>query len=276
MISIFDKYLIFGEGARQQAVAQILARDGKAVFVWPDAPAEHEKDGKTMAVLPMPPFGADGKCCGLNEDELLGEIARHASVSAGGRIPPSFTEKAAQRGIKLHDYSLREDFAVANALITAEAAAQLAMSETDITVFTSRCLVIGYGRIGRVLSRLLQAMGALVTVSARRSADFAWIRVNGLDCADTRSLEGLGRFDLIFNTVPAPVISLPELLQVREDALIIDLASLPGGVDMSCARQLGRRAVHALALPGKYAVRSAACCVCDSLYAIGSEEDNGY
>ena len=40
---------------------------------------------------------------------------------------------------------------------------------------------------------------------------------------------------------------------MQSDALILDLASKPGGVDWDAAQALGRRVVWALSLPGKTA-----------------------
>ena len=56
-------------------------------------------------------------------------------------------------------------------------------------------------------------------------------------------------FDAVINTVPAPVLPRTLLQQLPGGALIIDLASLPGGTDFAAAEELGLHAEHALALP---------------------------
>lgn len=160
----------------------------------------------------------------------------------------------------------------ADALPTAEGALQMAMESTDRTIHGSRCLIIGYGRIGRLLADRLLALGAEVTVSARKYGDLAWIRAWGCQSVRTEALTGrLDRFHLIFNTAPALVLDGPRLRETREDCIIIDLASAPGGVDLEEARRLGRQALPAPGLPGKAAPRTAAAAIRDSVYHILEE-----
>ena len=161
---------------------------------------------------------------------------------------------------------------IANAVPTAEGAIQLAMEATDRTIHGSHCLVIGYGRIGRLLAERLAALGAQVSVSARRYRDLAWIDAVGCRGLRTNALAGeLDRFDLIFNTVPALILDAGRLEETREDCVILELASSPGGVDFDAARRLGRRALLASGLPGKSAPRTAAAAIRDSIYHILEE-----
>ena len=161
---------------------------------------------------------------------------------------------------------------IGNALPTAEGALQLAMEATDRTIHGSRCLVTGFGRIGRLLAERLQALGAHVTVSVRRYSDIAWASAWGYACLQTGRLAGtLGGFDLIFNTVPALVFDAERLRELREDCVILDLASAPGGVDLDAAKDLGRNVRAAPGLPGKVAPRTAAAAIRDSIYHILEE-----
>lgn len=160
----------------------------------------------------------------------------------------------------------------AKALPTAEGALQLAMESTDRTLHGSRCLIIGYGRIGRLLADRLLALGAEVTVSARKYGDLAWIEARGCRSVRIGALAGhLDRFDLIFNTAPALILDEARLRETREDCVIIDLASAPGGVDLEAARRLARQAIPAPGLPGKVAPRTAAAAIRDSVYHILEE-----
>lgn len=131
---------------------------------------------------------------------------------------------------------------------------ELAFAELPITLAASRCLVVGYGRIGKILSRLLQSLGAEVTVSARKCSDLAWISVFGMKPVKTEELSAvIGDYDIIFNTVPAMVLNEGILKRVDPKTLIIDLASKPGGVDFSTAKDLGLKVIWSLGLPGKVA-----------------------
>lgn len=102
----------------------------------------------------------------------------------------------------------------------------------------------------------LAALGARVTVSARRADDFAWIRALGYDCADTTRLCDYFSAHapvVIYNTVPSHILGRSELELIPEDTLIVDLASNPGGVDIQAAGALGRRVIWRCRCPGKTA-----------------------
>ena len=161
----------------------------------------------------------------------------------------------------------------ANDLPTCEGAIQLAMEQTAYTLQGARCLVIGYGRIGALLAHKLRALDAQVTVSARSPRDFARIDSAGMQALDTRRLAGqLSSFDLLFKTVPAPVLGSPELAELKPDCLVIDLASLPGGISPDVKVPPDCRVLHALSLPGRVAPLSAARAIHDTVCTILQEE----
>ncbi len=161
----------------------------------------------------------------------------------------------------------------ANDVPTCEGAIQLAMEQTEYTLQGAACLVVGYGRIGALLARKLQALGANVTVSARSARDFARIEANGLPALDTCRLAGhLAKFQIIFNTVPAPILGAAELSELAPGCLIIDLASMPGGIDVDAKLPPSCRLLHALSLPGRVAPLTAACAIHDTIITILQEE----
>ncbi len=124
-----------------------------------------------------------------------------------------------------------------------------------------------------MLSQKLASLGANVTVSARSPKDFARIESAGMRVADTRQLSGrLSDFDLIFNTVPAPIFGSAELSELAPPCIIIDLASMPGGIVPDAAPPSGCRILHALSLPGKVAPLSAAKAIRDTVLTILHEE----
>jgi len=173
--------------------------------------------------------------------------------------------------LRIFDYLRREEFAVANALLTAEGAVQIAMEQYAGTIYNSRCLVIGYGRIGKILSRMLKALNADVTVSARKADHFRYIQADGNKPVKTAEINSLADFDIVFNTVPKLIIDR-QILAKSNDVLIIDLASLPGGVDFQTADKLGIKTIHALSLPGKCAPKAAGEIISDTILDMIKEE----
>ena len=170
-------------------------------------------------------------------------------------------------------YSDREEFSVKNAVPTAEGAIEKAINSSDFTINGSKSLVCGYGRIGKVLSEMLRGMGSEVTVSARKSSDLAWIKLNSFQGVKTGYFSELEKYDLIFNTVPAMIFDEEKLKRIKSGALIIDLASYPGGVDFEKAKELGVKTIHALSLPGKVAPKSAGEIIESTILSILKEDD---
>ena len=158
-----------------------------------------------------------------------------------------------------------------NAAATAEGAVEIAMREYDRTICGSRCLVTGFGRIGKALAWALRGLGASVSVSARKPADLAWIEVYGYTPVKSDEICRGENYDIIFNTVPAMVFSESVLSRIHPSTLMIDLASMPGGIDFDAARKRGLRTVHALSLPGKTAPRAAGEIIKNTIYTMMEE-----
>ncbi len=134
----------------------------------------------------------------------------------------------------------------------------MAMENTAITIHNSRCLVLGLGRCGTTLTRVLLALGAKVTVASRSGADLARAIALGAEPLALANLKTSTNYDLIFNTIPAMVLPRSYLRLLDSNLVIIDIAASPGGTDFAAAEELGGiRAIHALSLPGRVAPKTA-------------------
>lgn len=183
-------------------------------------------------------------------DELLNALEGKTFIA--GSIKQEIYDRANERNITLLDIIKREELAVLNAISTAEGALQIAITETPKNIHGNNVLVLGFGRIGKVLSKMLDGIGAKVSCEARKTTDLAWIKAYGYEPINLIELkENLNRFDIIINTIPYVVLDREMLQEVKKDALIIDLASNPGGVDKQAVKELGIKFNWALSLPGK-------------------------
>ncbi len=147
----------------------------------------------------------------------------------------------------------RDEIAIPNAVPTAEAAIAIAMDRLPITIHGAQCLVVGYGRVGEALSNTLKALGANVNILSRNAAERMKAWALGIKAFPFEEMNKvLQNADIVYNTVPALVLKKENLMQVRKDSLLIDLASKPGGFDFAAASDLGLTVMHALGLPGKH------------------------
>ncbi len=167
------------------------------------------------------------------------------------------------------DIMEQEELTILNVIATAEGAIEVAITNTEKILHGSNVLIIGFGRIGKILSKKLEGLSCRVTCSARKKEDFAWIKSYGYECIDTNLLgENLSQFDIIINTVPHLILDKKRLEYVKKDSLLIDLASKPGGIDLENAKERGIKTVWALALPGKVAPETSAEFIKDTIYNI--------
>ena len=166
----------------------------------------------------------------------------------------------------------REELVVLNTISTAEGAIQIAMEETTRTIHESNVLVLGVGRVGKILANMLKGIGANVFCEARKNVDLAWIKAYGYEPIRLNELENsLGKFNIIINTIPSIILEEKQLEKVNKDCLIIDLASNPGGIDRNSAKKLGIKTIWALSLPGKVAPLTSAEFIKDTIYNILKE-----
>ena len=208
-----------------------------------------------------------------NLSDIIDKIDTKCLV-LGAKMPRIFEEKLTERGIRYIDYFAREELIIKNAVPTAEGVLEIALSEMPVTIFGSRVLVIGYGRVGKVIAEKFRLLGSDVTVSARKYEDFAWIEEKGLKAVHTGEIaELLSEFDLIINTVPARILDGDALKNVKDSSLVLDVASKPGGVDFETAKKLGKNVIWALSLPGKTAPITSGKIIKETIMNILSETE---
>lgn len=273
---------VIGGDLRQLTLAKLLEKDGYTVKI-----AGFDKDPTNAAItmeniwesdiliLPVPAVN-DGlfvnapyseKSIKIEKENIMG-----SKLVLGGNISKSLSEILDSAKIKYIDYLKREELMIKNAVPTAEGAIETALAEMPITLHSSKCLVVGYGRIGKILSSMLNGFGANVSVSARKHSDLAWIDARGFSPLYNSELENkISDFDVIFNTVPAMVLDKAVLKNVNPDSLIIDLASKPGGVDFLTAKDLGLKVIWSLGLPGKCAPITSGAIIKDTVINILNE-----
>ena len=181
-------------------------------------------------------------------------------------------EELEENGVQYTDLLKREEFSVLNTIATAEGTIQIAMEETQRTVHGSNVLVMGFGRIGKVLAKMLDGIGAKVYCEARKNEDISWIKAYGYNPVHLNDLnDHLNKFDIVINTIPFQILDSERLDLIKKETIIIDLASNPGGVDRKAARDRGIKVIWALSLPAKVAPLTSAEFIKETLYHVLKE-----
>lgn len=267
---------VLGGDARNFWAAERLRAGGCAVQT-------HGVPGAEDAALPAR-FGAVAlPCPALAGDCLRGERAlplpplleRMAGGTRvyGGLLGP-WAEQMRARGARVTDLWDTEPLTTATAAATAEGAVALALGSSPRSLQGARCLVIGFGRIGKLLALKLRGLAARVTVAARKPGDRALAEGMGLEAEVAGQYHrGLSAYDLVFNTVPAPVLSPMQLRRLKPDCLLLELASAPGGFDRAQCAALGLTALAAPGLPGVWAPQTAGQCYGDAILQAIKEEE---
>ena len=285
-------FSIIGGDLRTIKLAKMLANEGNKIYTYGLEKAEELKDNSNIiftekiskaipkdveVVIGPIPFTSNGININapFGEKEIsIREMIHYleGKILIAGSISPEIYDMSNDDYIEIIDIMKREELAVLNTISTAEGAIEIAISNTNKIIHGSEVLILGFGRIGKVLARKMAGLSAKVTCAARKDEDLAWIRAYGHKETNINALgENLSQYDIILNTVPHLVLNKERLQYVKKDALLIDLASNPGGIDKKEAKELNLKLVWALALPGKVAPVTTAEFIKDTIYNILKE-----
>ena len=245
---------VLGGDERAEAAVQVLRHAGRTVLCF-SVPGEkddfcpQEVAEPAVWVLPYP--------CTEKWNDLLLKLPRGVGGYAlAGGMSPAMRSRLEASGFCC--YAPDELFLQQNAALTAEIAIVLAQSERKHPLAGENILIVGYGRIGQALSKRLIALGAEVTVSARRREQLQQITDAGMRAEVTGLWHlPLCRYGCIFQTVPFPVFSKEHILLLDKSCDFWELASKPYGVEPDAVPYMAERYHLASGLPGKFAPQTA-------------------
>ena len=272
------KAAVLGGDLRQVYLAETLAEHGISVSVYGVCQAcSHSGIQEAsnlcevlkaahMVAAPVP-FYRNGSipgsesCPDLTGENIL-EGMEPESILFAGAIPREIQKQAEERRIQCIDFLQEQSVITQNTIAAAEGILAEAITRSPRSLFQSQCLVLGYGTCGSTLVSYLKRLGCHVTVYEKEKVRSLRAQITADRSVCQESLpEILKEADFIFNTAPAMVLPRAMLGYVREDCLILDLASAPGGVDYEAAEEMGIEAILLPGLPGKYAPVSLGECM---------------
>ena len=286
------KFAVIGGDLRTIKLAKMLAEDGNEVYTYGLEKAEELKEEKNIipvqklsraipndveVVIGPIPFSSNGENINtpFSENEIsIRELMHYlnAKILIAGSITPEIYDMANDEYIEIVDIMKREEFAVLNTISTAEGTIEIAIANTNKILHGSNVLILGFGRIGKVLARKMAGLSSKVTCAARKDEDLAWIKAYGHMATNINLIgKNLNEFEVIINTIPQMILTSEKLEYVKKDCLLIDLASNPGGIDKKSAKDKNLKLIWALALPGKVAPITTAEFLKDTIYNVLKE-----
>lgn len=239
---------------RQRYLSEFLMNSGYHVILAETSPeldfitvSSKERRDKILVLLPIPASAALLK--------RLKESLTPQHIVLGGNLPKEFTSFCKKQEITYIDYFKYPAIAIENAVATAEGAICQAIESSDLNLHQSEVLVIGFGKCGEILADKLSGLKCRVSISTRDAVAKARAKAYGYQLLTTPSYK---KFDILFNTAPALVIDASVIDQLRDDTVIIDIASKPGGTDFNYCAKKGIIAKHCPGIPGKYSPKTSA------------------
>ena len=286
-----DRYLVLGGDLRNVKLAGMLADDGNKVYSFgQDRSDEVLDDGriekcsslkqaleKSQVIIAPVPFSGNSENINTpfsDEKIMIDELLKNnkGKIFISGSIKDDIKKRLDENYMQVVDIMKRDDLAILNTIATAEGTIEVAIKNTDKILQGSRVLVLGFGRVGKIVANKFSKLSAIVTCAARKVSDLAWIKAYGYNSLNINDmLYDLNEFDIIINTVPQTIIKERELKHMDSEVLLIDLASAPGGIDGKIAVNMGLKFIWALALPGRIAPSSSAKFIKDTVYNILEE-----
>ena len=256
---------VMGGDLRNFFLAKLLSKEKHEVKVYGFEKIENFKECETyenmlssseIVVLPIP-FTKDKKTINMplsNRNIRIQELAYHLENKTifVGNMPEDIQEILKEKQNEVIDFMKKEEFAVLNAIPTAEATIEIILKNTNKILQGSHCLILGFGRIGKVLAHKLQGLSVDVTCMVTNEIEKAWAIAYGYQTTTIEKLQNyytkIKQYDIIINTIPK-IIFKEELKEIKKETLVIDLASKPYGIDRKIVEEENINFIEALGLP---------------------------
>ncbi len=207
----------------------------------------------------------------ISIEEFINKISNN-QIIFGGKINEHLKLSLSNKKISYYDYYLRDEFALKNAEPTAMGVLAYVMNNSERTLFKQKVLVIGYGRCGRAVCKLFNAVGADVTSASRRYLTIAQAQSDGINAYHLKEInEYVKRADIIVNTVAEKILDKEFIDNISEKAIVIDIASYPYGFNYDYAKERGKKITLLPSIPGKYFPETAGSIIADTIINIAEE-----
>lgn len=177
-----NNFAIIGGDERLIHLAEMLTNDKNNVYLYgleknsniQNCQNLEEAIKNAKIIISSIPFSKDGIniYAPFSEKEIpIKQLIKSIEnkILFAGSIPSTLIKE------NIIDLMEQEDLTILNTIATAEGTINEIITNTKTILHKSEILIIGFGRVAKVLAKKLEGLDAKVTCSARKSRDFAWI-----------------------------------------------------------------------------------------------------
>lgn len=271
-----ETILFVGGDKRQRYTVESLSPHFKQVYTYGmedsrETNLQEVLSKSDIVVLPMPvakegnKLNLQGKNLFLEDFFSLDLQGKKLFLGSANREVKTITQ---EKGIVFTDY-YNSSLAFLNAVPTAEGALAILIDKREETLFGSTVLMTGFGRVSKILAHRLKALGAKVTIAARKNEQLCEAQAMGYDTCTILSLKNHRDYDIVINTPNAPLFLKEQVEKFQKETLFLELASLPGGFqfDYSSFHNI----IYAPSLPGKVAPKTAGNYIAQTILSLINE-----
>ncbi len=265
-----NSFLFIGGDSRIKYAADYIGNNYHVnTYGLDDSPEPNDKF--RFIVLPLP-FSRDGICvnaplspCQIPLDILPKYVADGAVVFAGGSSL-RLEALCKDNGLTLIDYFSDESLTLKNAALTAEAAIAMLIDNTEYSLSTAEVLITGYGRIAYYTAKLLDCLGASVTIAARKAEQRTKAKLDGFASIGLNNIhEAAEKSDIIINTAPSALFNAEDIRSMKPNAIFMELATRRSTPEADVATSAGVKYLAAPGLPGKISPKTAGEAIAEAI-----------
>ncbi len=167
---------------------------------------------------------------------------------------------------KIVDIYKTEKMTEKSTIATSEGAIKIAIEHTNILLYESNVLIIGYGKIGKVLANNIRSLGAKVTIISKSPNSINQATLDGFRAYSSFELErNLSNKNIIFNTAEKIQIDKTNIDMIDKECVYIELASSPFGINYEECVASDIKIIFALSLPGIFSPKTIAKTMCNEI-----------
>ena len=146
-----------------------------------------------------------------------------------------------------------DEFVKENSILTAEGLIGYLINHRIYPLYNTHVLVLGYGKCGKAIVECLKGFQMNLNIFSKNLEENLY-NIQVYSCLDDIDFS---KIDIVLNTIPEVIINDKYIDQLKDNVMIVDIASFPYGIDHHYALKKGMNSIILPSIPNKYAYKYA-------------------